>query len=57
METLRLTSSLGWASVPEVLLPTLVAAGYAVRDDDANTWRFTKKGVARYDEIVIEGPH
>jgi len=39
----------------EELLPTLVAAGYAARD--ANTWWFTKEGVARYDEIVIEGPH
>jgi hypothetical protein len=41
----------------ERLLPTLVAAGYAARDDEANTWWFTKKGVARHNEIVIEGPH
>jgi hypothetical protein len=33
----------------ELLLPTLVAAGYATKDDD--TWRFTEKGVTRYDEI------
>jgi hypothetical protein len=38
----------------ELLLPAFVAAGYAARD--ANTWWFTKKGVARHDEIVIEGP-
>lgn len=41
----------------EELLPTLIAAGYAARDDEANTWWFTKKGVARANEIVIEGPH
>ena len=39
----------------ELLLPTLVSAGYAARD--ANTWWFTKEGVARQREIVIEGPH
>jgi hypothetical protein len=41
----------------EELLPTLVAAGYVAVDDEAQTWWFTKKGVARVDEIVIEGPH
>jgi hypothetical protein len=41
----------------EELLPTLIAAGYAARDDEANTWWSTKKGVARANEIVIEGPH
>jgi hypothetical protein len=41
----------------ELLLPTLVTAGYAARDDEANTWWFTQKGVARHNEIVIEGPH
>jgi hypothetical protein len=35
----------------ELLLPTLVAAGYAARDEESNTWWFTKAGVARYDEI------
>ena len=40
----------------ELLLPTLIASGYAARDDEANTWWFTKKGVARHKEIVIEGP-
>jgi hypothetical protein len=39
----------------ELLLPTLVAAGCAARG--ANTWWFTKEGVARHDEIVIEGLH
>lgn len=38
----------------ELLLPTLVAAGYAA--SDAHTWRFTEKGVARFDEIATEEP-
>ena len=41
----------------EELLPTLVAAGYVAVDEEAHTWWFTKKGVARADQIVIEGPH
>ena len=41
----------------ERLLPTLVAAGYVAMDDESNTWWFTKKGVARADQLVIEGPH
>ena len=41
----------------EELLPTLVEAGYVAVDDNAHTWRFTKKGVARADEIVIDWPH
>jgi hypothetical protein len=36
----------------ELLLPTLASVGYAARDDESNTWWFTKKGVARYDEIA-----
>jgi hypothetical protein len=38
----------------EQLLPILVAAGYAAVDDERNTWRFTKEGVARFDEIEQE---
>ena len=41
----------------EKLMPTLLEAGYVAVDDEAGTWRFTKKGVARADEIVLEGPH
>jgi hypothetical protein len=41
----------------EALTPTLVEAGYVAVDDEAGTWWFTKKGVARVDEIVIEGMH
>jgi len=39
------------------LLPTLVAAGYAVVDDETSTsytWRFTEKGIARADRIRNE---
>jgi hypothetical protein len=39
------------------LLPTLVAAGYAVVDDEAGTsytWRFTEKGIARANTIQKE---
>jgi hypothetical protein len=39
------------------LLPTLVAAGYAVVDDETSasyTWRFTEKGIARADRIQKE---
>ena len=39
------------------LMPTLLEAGYVAVDDEAGTWWFTKKGVARADEIVVEGPH
>jgi hypothetical protein len=35
----------------ERLMPGLVAAGYAAVDEEANTRWFTKKGVARFDEI------
>lgn len=41
----------------EQLLPTLIAAGYVAVDDEAGTWWFTKNGVARAEEIVLEGPH
>jgi DNA-binding IclR family transcriptional regulator len=41
----------------EELLPTLAAAGYVAVDEEAGTWRFTEKGVARAELIVIKGPH
>jgi DNA-binding IclR family transcriptional regulator len=55
------TDDAGWTEEvmdkAELLLPSLIEAGYAARDDETNTWRLTKTGVARHDEIVIEGPH
>ncbi len=41
----------------EELTPTLLEAGYVAVDDETGTWWFTKKGVARVDELVIEGTH
>ena len=41
----------------EALLPTLVAAGYVAVDEESATWWFTKKGIARVDKVVIEGPY
>ena len=35
----------------ERLLPDLLRAGYAATDDDADTWWFTPKGVARAEQL------
>jgi len=47
----------GWTAevmaIADQLLPTLVAAGYAVADQ--HTWRFTPKGVARAEELEAGG--
>jgi hypothetical protein len=45
----------GWtgAVMDEVerLLPTLLQAGYAATDEEAATWWFTDKGVARAEQL------
>jgi hypothetical protein len=38
----------------ELLLPILLKVGYAAMDDVAETWRFTERGVARYN--ALENP-
>lgn len=52
----------GWTDAvmeeAEELLPILVSAGYAAVDDVAQTWRFTKAGVARAEQIEhAQGAH
>jgi hypothetical protein len=41
----------------ERLLPTLIAGGYAAVYDEAQTWWFTDKGVARAEEIEKSAQH
>ena len=45
----------GWTDAvmeeAERLIPTLLKAGYISVDDEAATWRFTPKGVARAEEL------
>jgi hypothetical protein len=39
----------------ERLLPALLSAGYAAAGDDADTWWFTREGVARAEQLTITG--
>jgi hypothetical protein len=38
------------------LLPTLLAAGYAAIEEQAWTWWFTEKGIARAEELESSPP-
>jgi hypothetical protein len=38
------------------LLPTLLAAGYAAIEEQAWTWWFTEKGIARAEELESSRP-
>ncbi len=49
----------GWTDAvmerAEQLLPVLLEAGYASRDEVASTWWFTDAGVARFEELERDG--